>query len=136
MDLFPTLIDLCGLPEKRNIAGRSIKELLARPDVRWDYPTLTTYQKGNHTIRSERWRYTRYADNVEELYDHQNDPMEWTNLAGDPKYGPIKEKLVKWLPEYNADDSPRNTIEKKSGQTKQDKQAQRRAKRLSEKAGT
>jgi arylsulfatase A-like enzyme len=136
MDLYPTLIDLCGLPEKSNIAGRSIKELLAGPDARWDYPTLTTYQKSNHTIRSERWRYTRYADGVEELYDHENDPMEWTNLAGDPKYRLIKEELAKQLPEYNADDSPHNMNEKKSGQTKQDKQAQRRAKRLSEKAGT
>jgi hypothetical protein len=61
--------------------------------------------------------------------------MEWKNLAGDPKYGFVKAELVKWLPKYNADDSPRNTIEKKSGQTKQDKQAERRAKRLSEKAG-
>ncbi|MHC4204298.1 MAG: sulfatase [Planctomycetota bacterium] len=135
IDLYPTLIDLCGLPRKSDIAGRSIKKLLARPDAKWDYPALTTYQKGNHTIRSERWRYTKYADGVEELYDHQNDPMEWKNLAGNPKYGYVKAELVKWIPKYNADDSPRNKIEKKSGQTKQDKQAQRRAKRLSEKAG-
>jgi arylsulfatase A-like enzyme len=135
MDLYPTLIDLCELPRKSDIAGRSIKKLLAKPDAKWDYPTLTTYQKGNHTIRSERWRYTKYADGVEELYDHQNDPMEWKNLAGDPKYGYVKSELVKWIPKYNADDSPQNTIEKKSGQSKQNKQAQRRAKRLSEKAG-
>lgn len=133
MDLYPTLIDLCGLPRKIDVAGRSIKKLLAKPDAKWNYPTLTTYQKGNHTIRSERWRYTRYADGIEELYDHDNDPMEWKNLADDPKYGFVKAELVEWIPKHNADDSPRNTIEKKSGQTKQDKQVQRRAKRISEK---
>jgi arylsulfatase A-like enzyme len=118
MDLYPTLIDLCGLPRKSNIAGRSIKELLARPDSRWDYPTLTTYQKGNHSIRSERWRYIKYADGVEELYDHENDPMEWTNIAGDPKYGAVKSDLARWLAKYDAEDSPRNTIEKKQGQSR------------------
>lgn len=115
MDLYPTLVDLCGLPPKTNIAGRSIKGLLAKPDARWDYPTLTTYQKGNHSIRSERWRYTKYADDVEELYDHENDPMEWTNLAGDPKHGTVKSDLARWLPKYDAEDSPSNTAEKKQG---------------------
>ena len=118
MDLYPTLVDLCGLPPKTNIAGRSIKELLAKPDARWDYPTLTTYQKGNHSIRSERWRYTKYADDVEELYDHENDPMEWTNLAGDPKHGTVKSDLARWLPKYDAEDSPSNTAEKKQGKSR------------------
>ncbi len=113
MDLYPTLIDLCGLPHKSDVAGRSIKELLARPDARWGYPTLTTYQRGNHSIRSERWRYTKYADGVEELYDHRDDPMEWTNLTGDSEYDRVKEELAAWLPRYDADDSPRNTVEKK-----------------------
>jgi arylsulfatase A-like enzyme len=115
MDLYPTLIDLCGLPPKSDIAGRSIKELLARPDAKWDYPALTTYQKGNHSIRSENWRYTRYADGVEELYDHGEDPTEWENLARDPRYTNIKEKLSQWLPKYDAENAPRNTLEKKQG---------------------
>lgn len=118
MDLYPTLIDLCGLPQKTDIAGRSIKELLARPEMKWDYPTLTTYQKGNHAIRSQRWRYIRYADGVEELYDHQNDPMEWKNLAGDARCGNVKRELAQWFPKYDADNAPRNTVEKKQGQTR------------------
>ena len=118
MDLYPTLIDLCGLPSKSDIAGRSIRRLLASPDARWDYPTLTTYQKGNHAIRSERWRYIRYADGVEELYDHREDPMEWKNLAGDPRYGALKKKLAQWLVKYDAENAPRNTVEKKQGQTR------------------
>jgi arylsulfatase A-like enzyme len=118
MDLYPTLIDLCGLPQRADIAGRSIRELLARPDARWDYPTLTTYQKGNHSIRSERWRYTKYADGVEELYDHKNDPMEWMNLAENPKYGTVKRDLARWLPKYDAENSPRNTVEKKQKESR------------------
>jgi arylsulfatase A-like enzyme len=118
MDLYPTLIDLCGLPRKSDIAGRSIKELLVTPDMKWDYPTLTTYQKGNHAIRTERWRYIRYADGVEELYDHQNDSMEWRNLADDPRHGDVKKELAQWFPKYDADNAPRNTVEKKQGQTR------------------
>ncbi|MHC4371397.1 MAG: sulfatase/phosphatase domain-containing protein, partial [Planctomycetota bacterium] len=117
MDLYPTLIDLCGLPPKSDIAGRSIKQLLAKPDTKWGYPALTTYQKGNHSIRSERWRYIRYADGVEELYDHRSDPMEWKNLAGDPQYRRAKEELARWLPKYDAENAPRNTVEKKPGQS-------------------
>jgi arylsulfatase A-like enzyme len=113
MDLYPTLIDLCKLPRKNGIAGRSIKELLAEPGMKWDYPTLTTYQKGNHSIRSERWRYIKYVDGVEELYDHQSDPMDWTNLAGDLKYGTTKSDLARRLPKDDAEDAPRNTVEKK-----------------------
>jgi arylsulfatase A-like enzyme len=113
MDLYPTLIDLCGLPARNNIAGRSIRTLLEKPDARWDYPTLTTYQKDNHSIRSERWRFTKYADDTEELYDHENDPMEWTNLAGDSKYSAVKDDLARWIPKYDADNAPRNSIEKK-----------------------
>jgi len=118
MDLYPTLIDLCGLPRKSDIMGRSIKELLTKPDTKWNYPTLTTYQKGNHAIRSERWRFIRYADGVEELYDHREDPMEWKNLAGDPRYGNVKKELAQWLPKYDAENAPRNTVEKKQGQTR------------------
>jgi len=113
MDLYPTLTDLCELPPRTDIAGRSIRELLARPNASWGYPALTTYQKGNHSIRSERWRYIKYADGVEELYDHRNDPMEWMNLAGDSKYGAVKSELARWLPKYDAENSPRNTVEKK-----------------------
>ena len=42
--------------------------------------------EGNHAVRTPRWRYIRYRDGSEELYDHQNDPWEWKNLASDPQY--------------------------------------------------
>ncbi len=57
---------------------------------------------GNHALRNERWRYIRYADGGEELYDHQNDPNEWTNLAGGPEFATVKADLAKWLPKTDA----------------------------------
>ena len=59
---------------------------------------VMTMGKGNHAVRSDRWRYIRYADGSEELYDHSNDPWEWTNLAGKPGYKDIIEQHRKCLP--------------------------------------
>jgi hypothetical protein len=81
--------------------------LLKDPDARWDRPTLTTHGRGNHALRSDRWRYTRYSDGTEELYDHQTDPMEWRNLAADPSYTDVKNDLARWLPKTEAPDAPR-----------------------------
>ena len=79
IDLYPTLVDLCGLPEKE-LDGTSIKQLLDNPTLEWR-PTVTTQDKGNHSVMSERWHYITYARGFEELYDLENDPMEWTNLV-------------------------------------------------------
>jgi len=55
-------------------------------------------KRTHHSVRSEHWRYTRYADGSEELYDHRVDPYEWTNLAGQEKYDAVKKRLARWLP--------------------------------------
>ena len=59
---------------------------------------LSTYGAGNHTIRNDRYRYIRYRNGDEELYDHANDPYEWTNLAGNPALTGLKRELARWLP--------------------------------------
>ena len=107
VDLYPTLIELCKLPPKQ-LDGVSLVPLLKNPQADWEQPTLTTHGRNNHAVRSERWRYIRYADGSEELYDHQQDPMEWKNLAGDPQYDQIKASLGKWLPKKNALNAPRS----------------------------
>jgi hypothetical protein len=61
----------------------------------------------NHAVRTERWRYIRYADDSEELYDHESDPMEYSNLAGSAEHGAIKKRLAAWLPTENAPNAPR-----------------------------
>jgi arylsulfatase A-like enzyme len=63
-----------------------------------------TMGRGNHAIRSQRWRYIHYSDGTEELYDHENDPWEWTNLALNPKYADVIKEHKKWLPENEAPD--------------------------------
>ena len=70
----------------------------------WERPALTTHGKGNHTLRTKRWRYTRYKDGGEELYDHSKDEMEWNNLANDTTYDHIKKQLEPWFPTIDAED--------------------------------
>jgi len=104
MDIYPTLIDLCGLSPKPELEGNSLLPLLKDPAAQWNKPALTTHGRENHTIRSKDWRYIRYADGSEELYDRNNDEMEWNNLAAKQEYDGIKKELAKWLPEVNAPD--------------------------------
>ena len=102
-DLYPTLLDLCGLPARPDIDGRSLVPLLREPDAEWDHPAITTYDHGEFSVRTERWRYTIYIDGSEELYDHNIDPEEWTNLASAPQMAEIKRQLARHLP---ADPAP------------------------------
>ena len=55
----------------------------AKAERQW--PAITTHNQNNHSVRTERWRYIRYADGSEELYDRAVDPNEWDNLARDSK---------------------------------------------------
>jgi arylsulfatase A-like enzyme len=106
MSIYPTMIELCGLPKRDGLEGVSIVPLLKNPSAKWDRPALTTYERGNHSVRSERWRYIRYHDGTEELYDHNNDEMEWTNLASKPEFAKVKAELAAWLPKTDAPDAP------------------------------
>ena len=107
IDAYPTLIELCGLSPRTELEGVSLLPLLKNPSAPWDRPALTTHGRNNHSVRSERWRYIRYSDGTEELYDHESDPLEWTNLAEKPEHAQLKEKLAHWLPKVSADDAPR-----------------------------
>ena len=62
---------------------------------------MTTYGWGNHGIRTENWRYIRYQDGSEELYDHRKDPNEWNNLIPDGDYNDEVIRLREFLPEVN-----------------------------------
>ncbi len=105
LDVYPTLLELAGLGSGEGLDGRSLVPLLRDPEAAWQ-PTVTTHGRLNHAVRSERFRYIRYADGSEELYDHRVDPMEWTNLAGDGKYSETKRHLAGWLPETNVEEAP------------------------------
>jgi len=107
LDVYPTLCELTGLPIPPHVEGDSIARLLRDPAAEWNRPAVTTHGYMNHAVRSERWRYIRYADGSEELYDHENDPMEWTNVADRPEYRGVKEELAKWLPRENREEGPK-----------------------------
>ncbi|MEZ5277835.1 MAG: sulfatase [Opitutaceae bacterium] len=99
IDFFPTLVDLCGLqPPPQELEGQSLRPLLENPTATWDHPALTTYGEGYFSARDERFRYIRYPDHTEELYDHQADPDEFRNLANDPDYQAVKERLRQYVP--------------------------------------
>ncbi len=107
MSVYPTLLSLSGIAKPQHVEGADLKPLLAEPKAKWETPAITTYHLNNHSIRTERFRYIRYADGGEELYDHNVDEYEWTNLANDPKFADAKAALKKLLPVKNAPELPR-----------------------------
>lgn len=105
IDLYPTLVDLCGLTgdtrkneQGRPLDGHSLRPFLVDPKTeKWTGPDAAlialfrwakTYDPAaqSYALRSKDWRYIRYANGKEELYDHVKDPYEWTNLAGKPEH--------------------------------------------------
>ena len=107
LDIYPTVLELCGLPPKDDNDGHSLVPLLQDPQATWDRPALTTHGRGNHSLRDERWRYTRYRDGSEELYDHEADELEWRNLAGTPEHAEVQARLKAHLPTLDAEDAPK-----------------------------
>lgn len=80
------------------ILDASIKKLLKDPSAEWKLPALTTYKEGNHAVRSENYRYIRYAKGGEEFYDEKKDPYEWVNINADKNIAADKKKLSKLMP--------------------------------------
>jgi arylsulfatase A-like enzyme len=102
LDLYPTLAELCGMPPKAGLEGHSLVPQLRDAKAERKWPAITTHNRNNHAVRTEEWRYIRYADGSEELYDCVKDPHEWTNIAADPKLSAVKTELASWLPRVNA----------------------------------
>ena len=101
LDIFPTLLALTGMPARSDLEGHSLIPQLKDASAPRESPAITTHNQGNHTIRTEDWRYIRYADGSEELYDLKADPNEWFNIANDPKNAAKKTELAKWLPKVD-----------------------------------
>lgn len=101
LDIYPTLLELCGLPAKSEMEGHSLAPQLQDAKTPRPWPAITTHNGGNHSVRSERWRYIRYADGSEELYDLQTDPNEWTNLVHNASCVDVIRDHARWLPAIN-----------------------------------
>ena len=111
LSIYPTLCELSGVPLPNHLEGKSIATLLKRPGSHWDGVALTTHGYQNHAIRDGQFRYIRYADLSEELYDHTNDPYEFTNLANDPSMLATKHRLAAFLPKHET--LPKKMLRKK-----------------------
>ncbi len=98
VDLYPTLIDLCGLKPKRDLDGASLVPRLHNPDAISYQAAITTFDRGNYSIRTRRWRLIRYRDGSEELYDHKSDSHEWRNVIGEKEHAEVKAGLRAWVP--------------------------------------
>ncbi|OQW97307.1 MAG: choline-sulfatase [Verrucomicrobia bacterium A1] len=106
LDLYPTLVDLCGLPARADLEGLSLRPQLADATAPRERPAITSHNRGNFGIRSGRWRYIRYADRSEELYDMGADPNEWTNVVADAKNAGTVAELRAWLPKIDVAPAP------------------------------
>lgn len=106
LDIYPTLIELCGLKPRSDLEGISLMPQLKDAKTSRDRPAITSHNQGNHGIRTEHWRYIRYADGSEELYDMQSDPHEWTNLAAHVNRSAVVAAHRHWLPRIDVPPAP------------------------------
>ncbi|HOX57144.1 MAG TPA: sulfatase [Candidatus Paceibacterota bacterium] len=102
LDLYPTLVDICGLPPPPDLEGKSLRPLLVNPEAQWARPAFTQVVRltdkrrpVGRSVRTERWRYTEWQDGKlgSELYDHDSDPNEFANLAQDPQHAAVVAEL-------------------------------------------
>ena len=101
LDIYPTLNELCHLKPRTDLEGISLVPQLQNAQTPRERPAITSHNRGNHGIRSEHWRYIRYADGTEELYDMRSDPNEWTNLASRTEHAAVIAEHRKWLPKID-----------------------------------
>lgn len=105
IDMYPTLVDLCGLPEYKLAQGHSLVPLIKNPEAKWDHYAVSIYGIGNASVRSENFRLIQYEDSSKEFYNLKEDPNEWTNQANNPKYQDQIQEMIKWIPKKWSDNS-------------------------------
>ncbi len=99
VDLYPTLAELCGLPQPPGLAGQSLRPLLDNPRAKWNQPAYTVTQIQNNigkAVRTERWRYAEWPsgeDGGAMLFDRAHDPHELKNLANDPAHAKVVKEM-------------------------------------------
>jgi len=98
VDLFPTLTELCGMKTKDGLTGRNLIPLLKDPSAQWDYPVISCLGNNHYSIMKSEWHYINYDGEQEELYNLNEDPEEWYNLAGKDAYSELKLQLKEFIP--------------------------------------
>jgi len=97
LDLYPTLAEMTGHPVPEKLDGKSLRPLLENAAAPWDRPAISQVLRGKnnmgYSLRTERWRFTKWADGSLQLFDHHTDPLEEKDLAADPAKKPILAEL-------------------------------------------
>ncbi|MDB4537361.1 sulfatase [Akkermansiaceae bacterium] len=96
MDIYPTLCSLLNVPIPESVQGKDLVPVLQNPVHKVREATLSLNQ-GSHSIRSAHWAYMRYKSGEEELYDMENDPGQFTNLAKKNEHAATKKEMAKLL---------------------------------------
>ncbi|MFT3783025.1 MAG: sulfatase [Nibricoccus sp.] len=118
VDIYPTLVDLCGLPAVKELEGLSLRPLLENPKTEWNHPAYCVWNEHGRgitgaVVRTEQWRYAEFYGRGAGamLIDPANDPHELKNLVNDPKYAPIVKELSALVKTYvgnQAEPAPKN----------------------------
>jgi len=98
IDIFPTLLELVGLPADSGQEGQSLVPLMKNPRREWSHPAITSFGLGNYSVRSTRYRFIQYFDGSRELYDLSKDPHEWKNLIKIPKMKSVIMEHTAFIP--------------------------------------
>ena len=109
IDIFPTLVDLCGLSPLEGLEGHSLVPQLNDASAARPWPALTTFGQDNHAVRTKHWRYIQYVDGSQELYNRRTDPHEFYNLASDKKYDAVMAEHRSYFPKINLPMAPGST---------------------------
>ena len=99
LDIFPTLLELAGLPKDETQEGQSLVPLMKKPQREWKHPAITSFGLGNYSVRSTNYRFIQYFDGSRELYDLRDDPHEWKNLIGNPKMTQVIQEHASLIPQ-------------------------------------
>lgn len=102
LDIYPTLVELANLPTPQTFDGTSLISLMKNPKAPSDRSVVSTWMPKNHCVIKDHWRYIKYKEGTEELYDTRNDQVEFTNLVNDPRFIDVKSELATYLPTENA----------------------------------
>ena len=106
VDIYPTLVDFCGMKVPGDLEGTSFAPLLTEPEREWKKAAFCQVlmpakpmDKMGRSLRTERWHYIEWNDGADgvQLYDHGNDPHEYVNLAQNPKHADVVRELSAML---------------------------------------
>jgi iduronate 2-sulfatase len=107
IDIYPTLVELCGLPAANGLDGVSLATLLSNPDAAWDKPAYSIWSEDGKSIsgvsvRTEQWHFAEFFGRGpgRMLIDPVSDPHELVNLADKPEHAEVVEEMSRLANEY------------------------------------